>query len=80
MMWNYNEWWQFGMGYGFHWIFMLAFWGLVIWAVVSLFRRSANGGGGEESARAILERRFAKGELSAAEFKKMSDTLDKSGK
>ena len=42
MMWNYNDWWQMGMGYGFHWIFMVAFWGLLIWGAYALFRWAAN--------------------------------------
>lgn len=81
MMWNNGEWWQFGMGYGFHWVFMIAFWALVIWAVIALVRsfRGARSSGSEEPAQAILERRFARGELSAAEFKKMRGTLAKAG-
>lgn len=81
MMWNNGEWWQFGMGYGFHWIFMVAFWGLVIWAVVALIRNvRRRGGSGEEPAQAILERRFARGELNSTEFKKMTQTLANAGK
>lgn len=79
MMWNHGEWWRFGMGYGFHWVFMIAFWVLVIWALIAFVRRFGVGGsaGSKESAQAILERRFARGELSAAELKKMMHTLAK---
>lgn len=85
MMWNYNEWWQMGMGYGFHWIFMIAFWGLVIWAVIALVRSAGKGDGESkvsakaQSPQEILERRFARGELNAGEFKKMMETLARAG-
>ena len=81
MMWNYDHGWQFGMGYGFNWIFMVAFGALVIWAVISIVRNvSRRGRIGEEPAQAILERRFALGELNAAEYKKMTHMLAKPGK
>ena len=70
------------MGYGFHWVFMIALWVLVIWALITLVRRFGGGGsaGEEESAQAILNRRFAQGELSAADFEKMMNILAKAGR
>ena len=67
------------MGYGFHWFFMAACWGLVSWAVIALFMSAVRGraGASEDSAQGILEQRFARGELNAMEFKKMTDTLAK---
>ena len=55
---------------------------LVIWALIALVRHFGGGRstGEEESAQAILEMRFARGELSTAEFKKMVATLAKAGR
>ena len=86
MMWNFEEWWQHGMGFGFHWIFMLVFWGLVIWAAFSLVRLAAapkgsgaapgnNGKNGNEEALAVLKTRYARGELSRAQFKSMREDV-----
>ena len=82
MMWNYNEWWQYGMGYGFHWVFMIAFWGLVVWGAITLFRTTGrrNATQNEDSAQVILEQRYARGELNATEFEKMTKTLAKARK
>ena len=58
------------------WLMMLVFWaavvGLVIWAVRTLFPGSR---GGEESADEILNRRYAKGELSRDEYEQARNTL-----
>lgn len=66
-------------------IFMVVFWGLVIWAAVSLFRGSWGGGGccggqhrqggNDESALEILKKRYAKGEITKEEFEKMKNDL-----
>ena len=55
-------------------LFMVAFWGLVIFALVALFRGTGRSGGGEASALArpdplqILDERFARGEVDAEEY------------
>lgn len=77
MMWNYSDWWHFGMGYGYHWIFMVAFWGLLIWGAYSLFRRVAPSGRvpRRESPLDILKKRYAKGKLDRKEFERMREEL-----
>lgn len=59
-------------------VFMLVFWGLVAWVVVTLVR---NTGGPrrepypEHSAEGILAERFARGEIDHDEFTKRRDAL-----
>ncbi len=64
----------FGMGYwgglgmlfgGVFWIALVA---LVVWAVASLTRRTEAGGQAEDTALEILKRRYARGEISQAEY------------
>lgn len=73
-----------GMGFGFGWIFMVLFWGLVIWAIVSLVRGVSGGGccghHGRQGHRDgdaldILRERYAKGEISKDDFEKMKGDL-----
>lgn len=80
MMGIYGEGWQYGMGFGFHWIFFLAFWGLLIWGAISLARVA-----GRPSAAAaqppaalaldLLAERYARGELTREEFTRMKKEL-----
>jgi len=42
--------------------------GLVIWAIARLTRSSPSGSVNSESARAILDKRFAAGEINADEY------------
>ena len=70
---------------GFGWIFMLVFWGLIIWVIVSL----ARGGFGkghmhghdhgdsthEKSPLEILKERYAKGEIDKREFEERKKDL-----
>ena len=71
--------WDFGMGHGFSWIFMILFWTLVILVTVYLVKVLLKGGTADnqngESAREILENRFAGGEISKAEFEDALETL-----
>lgn len=78
MMWNYD-----GMGWA-GWLVMvftaLAFWALVVFAVVALFRgarteTTRSGNGDDFDARQILDQRFARGEIDAAEYHARQDVL-----
>ena len=85
MMGNYGEWSQYGMGFGFHWIFFLAFWGLLIWGAISLARvagRTSTSAAQPLAAVAvnipalnILAERYARGELTREEFTRMKKDL-----
>lgn len=74
-------------GFGFGWIFMVLFWGLVIWAIIALVRGGSGGGccgshhenhkhNREDDALEILKKRYAKGEVSKEDFDKMKKDLE----
>jgi putative membrane protein len=78
-----------GFGFGFGWIFMLIFWGIVIWAIFALVRGvSGHGYCGhnhdnygenkhkENNALDILKERYAKGEVNKEDFEKMKKDLE----
>lgn len=76
-----------GLGFGFGWIFMLLFWGLIIWAIFALVRGvSGHGCCGSHSrnehghkgsnAMDILKERYAKGDISKEDFEKMKKDLE----
>lgn len=70
----------FGIGGG---LLMLLFWGLLIVGAVWIIRSLFSGGtqstprwsGREESAREILDRRYASGEISREEYETMKKDL-----
>lgn len=67
---------NFGYGAmgGFGWIFMIVFWGLVIWAVVALVR-GGGAHGKDKSPLEILKERYAKGEIDQKEFEEKKKDL-----
>ena len=82
-------WWNNGMGWGGMggggWVvmtlLMLAFWALVVFGVVALFRngRPTSSGPGttqEPSAEKVLDERFARGEINAEEYHARRTALD----
>lgn len=76
-MWHMGEGWGWWMVFG--WVWMAVFWALVIWVVYALVQRV---GAGDEKRRSaepdapeILERRYARGELTAQEFEEMRQRL-----
>jgi putative membrane protein len=72
---------DFGMGFGGGGIFMIFFWGLIILGVVYLVKIILGGGSTEEkkneSAQEILEKRFARGEISKEEFENAKEVLNR---
>ncbi len=72
-----------GWGMGFGLLFMLLFWGaliaLAVWLVRALFppagQPPAPPTGQHLSAREILDRRFARGEISREEYDLMRETI-----
>ena len=62
----------FGMGFGF--IFMLLFWGLVIWLIVNLINASQSNKNGLDSLT-ILKKRYASGEITKKEFESMKKEI-----
>ncbi|MBI4180847.1 MAG: SHOCT domain-containing protein [Chloroflexi bacterium] len=63
---------NFGWGW-FMPIFMILFWGLVIWGIVALVRGLSQSGGADSSNRAdsaleILKKRYARGEINKEEY------------
>ena len=62
----------FGMGFGF--IFMLLFWGVLIWLVVTLIN-AGQSGKKEEDPSSILKKRYASGEISKKQYGEMKKKL-----
>lgn len=58
----------FGMGFGF--IFMLLFWGVLIWLVVALIN-AGQSGKKEEDPLIILKKRYASGEITKKRYEEM---------
>lgn len=55
---------------------MLAFWGLVIWAILALVRGSAGEGARRDTTpEQILAERFARGEIDEDEYRRRLDAL-----
>ncbi len=67
----------FGMGFGF--IFMVLFWGLVIWLTVWIITQylKPNKASKSETALDILKRRYAKGEITKKQYESMKKELTK---
>ena len=71
MMGNYSP---FGY-WGFGFIILILFWGLIIWLVVWLIMKFIKSQQKSESALDILKKRFAKGEITKKEFDEMKKGL-----
>ena len=78
MMFGYHD----GVGWG-GWVLMalamVVFWGLVIYALLALFRSAPTPGGGPDEAaadpRRILDERFARGEIELEEYQVRRDAM-----
>jgi putative membrane protein len=74
MMWGWND--AGWAGWLLMTLMMLVFWGGLAAIVVWLIRQpQRSGGDSKPSATAILEERFARGEIDEEEFQKRLDTL-----
>ena len=86
MFWYGNGGWAFWQ-VGLMWVGMVAFWGLLIWAVYALItnatRRAGQGtSSGEyhgDGARRILDERLARGEIDTDEYQHLRDVLASGG-
>ena len=63
----------FGMGFGF--LFMILFWGFIIWIVVTFINTSQSNKNDDLDPLTILKKRFAKGEITKKEFESMKKEL-----
>jgi putative membrane protein len=78
--------WGNGMGWG-GWLLMtlttVAFWALVVFGIVALFRGAGGVGprssGRQQDARQILDERFARGEIDAEEYRLRRSILSTHG-
>ena len=71
MMWGYGGGWFMG-------IFMVIFWGLIIWGIIALvrhFSRTSQYADQGNSALEILKRRYAQGEINKDEYEEKKKTL-----
>ncbi len=76
MFWYGNHWafWEMAL----MWVGMIAFWGLIIWAVwafVANVTGRPDGGWRGDDARRILDQRLARGEINAEEYRRLRDLL-----
>ncbi len=63
----------FGMGFGF--LFMLLFWGLIIWLIVTLVNANQSGKKESEDSLTILKKRYASGEITKKQYEEMRKEL-----
>ena len=76
------QWWggQYGMGFGFGGIFMILFWVLIIIGLIYLIKIFAGGNFSSkekmETAEEVLEKRFARGEISKEEFEEKTKIIN----
>lgn len=71
---------NFGMGWGFGWLFMVVFWALVVLGIIYLVRASTGSScksEQKETAEEILKKRFARGEINKTEFEEAKKLLKK---
>jgi putative membrane protein len=79
MMFEYGGSWS-GWGLALMWLAMVAFWGVIIWAVYLVVAGTSRHrtGGENDNPQLILDRRLAKGEIDEDEYRRARDLLDSS--
>ncbi|OGZ32693.1 MAG: hypothetical protein A2V69_03710 [Candidatus Portnoybacteria bacterium RBG_13_40_8] len=78
MMWNFSNNPMGWFGFGFGWIFMILFWGLIVWGLIVFIRWIGKQGEREDKSRSVLEilkERYAKGEINKEEFEEKKKDL-----
>lgn len=79
MMWNYNLGWG---GWLVMSLAMIAFWGVVVFAIVALFRGASAAAAPPArrvDAERLLDERFARGEINEQEYRARQDVLHATG-
>lgn len=64
------------------WVGMIAFWGLIVWALYALISSASRRPGDEDhgrEARRILDQRLAKGEIDVEEYQRLRETIGADG-
>lgn len=74
MMYYYGDFFPFGL-FGLMPLFMILFWGLVIYGVVVLFRRFSDKDAINNRHLDIIKERYAKGEITKEQFESMKKDL-----
>ena len=78
MMWNISNNPMGWFGFGFGWIFMILFWGLIVWGLIVFIHWIGKQGEREDkskSALEILKERYARGEINKEEFEEKKKDL-----
>lgn len=68
----------YGMGHGIGWFFMILFWVLIVLLVLYAVKLASRGNSGREPDRKageILKERYARGEISREEYKRMKEDI-----
>jgi putative membrane protein len=81
-MWHMHDGWGWWMVVG--WVWMVVFWGLIVWAVYAVVTRLERTPPDQTARHAdtpltILERRYARGELTTEQFEAMRSLLTTGG-
>lgn len=72
---------NYGWGTGFGFIFMLLFWALIIFGIIAIVKWIVGASGDRgaptsQSARAILDARYARGEIDSEEYERKKRDLE----
>jgi len=74
----YHTYGPFGWGMGFTWFLAIVLLIIIIWLIIRAFRKTGTPSEPKKTAIAILEERYAKGEIDKKEFEERKETLKNS--